>query len=184
MLHEETAMKQVGIAVPSSRTVALTSMMTALVYIATSISFPMPRPLGVWHIGDIASFIASLLCGPLIGAFACGIGAMMFDVWNPLWGGAFVLWAPATIIIRGVMGFVLGKLRGVSPDNARLSELVAMILAAFGKNIGYFLYDYFLQGSIAILDLFTFFPLSALDIAITIPLLMSLRKILGEEYLN
>ena len=175
-------MKQIRITL-SSRAVALTGMMTALVYIATSISFPMPRPLGVWHIGDIASFIAALLCGPLIGAFACGIGAMMFDVWNPFWGGAFVSWAPATIIIRGVMGFTLGRLRRVFPNNARVSELVAMILAAIGKNIAYFLYDYFLQGPIAFLDLFTFFPLSVLNIAITIPLLISLRRVLGVEYL-
>lgn len=167
----------------SSKIVALASVMTALVYAATSISIPMPQPLGVWHIGDIASFIVAFLCGPLIGAFSCGVGAMLFDVWNPLWGGAYISWAPATILIRGFMGFMLGKLRRILPKRPMLSELIAMILAATQKNICYFLYDYVIRGPAAFLDLVTFFPLSAIDIVITIPLLISVRKALKTDYL-
>jgi len=169
--------------ISSARIIALASVTTALVYAATSVSIPMPPPLGAWHIGDIASFIVAFLCGPLIGAFACGVGAMLFDVWNPLWGGAFISWAPATIVIRGFMGFMLGSLRRVSPGHPMGSELAAMILAAIQKNICYFLYDYFLRGPVAFLDLFTFFPLSAIDIIITIPLLASVRKALRTNYL-
>jgi len=169
--------------ITSSKIVALTSVMTALVYAATCISIPMPQPLGVWHIGDVASFVVAFLCGPLIGAFACGIGAMLFDVWNPLWGGAFVSWAPATIVIRGSMGFLLGKLRRIFPRRPMLSELIAMILAAILKNICYFLYDYVIRGPAAFLDLVTFFPLSAMSIIMTIPLLASIRKALKIDYL-
>lgn len=175
-------MKQVS-SISTAKIVALTSVTTALVYAATSISVPMPPPLGAWHVGDIASFIVAFLCGPLIGAFACGVGAMLFDVWNPLWGGAFVAWAPATIVIRGFMGFLLGRLRRAFPNHPRRSEIMVMILAATQKNICYFLYDYFLRGPIAYLDLITFFPLSAIDIIITIPLLMSVRKALRTDYL-
>jgi len=169
--------------ISSSKILALTSVMTALVYLATSIALKMPPPLGAWHLGDIASFVAAFLCGPLIGAFACGVGAMLFDVWNPLWGGAFASWAPATIMIRGFMGFMLGKLRRIFPNKPMLSELIAMILAAFQKNICYFLYDYYLLGPAAFLDLVTFFPLSAIDIIVTIPLLASVRKALKIDYL-
>lgn len=169
--------------VSASTIVALTSVMTALVYVATCISVPMPQPLGVWHIGDIASFVVAFLCGPLTGAFACGVGAMLFDAWNPLWGGAFVSWAPATIVIRGFMGFMLGKLRRIFPKRPMLSELIAMILAAIQKNICYFLYDYVIRGPAAYLDLVTFFPLSAISIIITIPLLASIRKALKIDYL-
>jgi uncharacterized membrane protein len=169
--------------ISSSKIVALTSVMTALVYATTSISIPMPQPLGVWHVGDIGSFVVAFLCGPLIGTFACGVGAMLFDVWNPLWGGAFASWAPATIVIRGFMGFMLGKLRRIFPNKPMLSELTAMILAAVQKNICYFLYDYFLRGPVAFLDLITFFPLSAIDIIVTIPLLACVRKALKIDYL-
>jgi hypothetical protein len=62
------------------------------------------------------------------------------------------------------------------------SEIIAMVIAAIQKNICYFLYDYFLFGPVAYLDLVTFFPLSAIDIIITIPLLSSIRKLLKIEY--
>jgi len=171
-----------ALGVSSSKLISLASVMTALVYVTTSISVPMPQPLGVWHIGDIASFVVAFLCGPWIGAFACGVGAMLFDVWNPLWGGAFASWAPATIVIRGFMGFMLGKLRHIFPRRPMLSELTVMILAATQKNVSYFLYDYFIRGPAAFLDLVTFFPLSAIDIIVTIPLLASVRKALKTDY--
>jgi uncharacterized membrane protein len=166
-----------------STTVASLGITTALIYAATSISVPMPKPLGVWHIGDIASFVVAIFYGPYIGAFACGIGPMLFDIWNPLWGSSFIIWAPATLIIRGFMGFLLGKMRRIVSGRPRCSEIIAMITAAVEKNICYFLYDYFLFGSVAYLDLVTFFPLSVLDIVIAVPLLASIRKILRVEYI-
>jgi len=161
---------------------ALTAVMTAFVYAMTSISIPMPPPLGVWHIGDIASFTAAILCGPVVGAFACGVGAVLFDVWNPLWGSAFITWWPATIVIRSFMGFLLGKLRDMIKNRPIASEVIAMIVAAVEKNLGYFIYDYLLYGPIAYMDLVTFFPLSALDIIVTVPLLASIRKALKIRY--
>lgn len=167
----------------SSKVVASMSVMTALVYALTAISIPMPKPLGVWHIGDIASFAAAFLCGPFVGAFACGVGAMLFDLWNPLWGSSFINWALPTLIIRGFMGFLLGRLRRIFPAKPRHSELFAMVVAAVEKNIGYFIYDYYLFGPIAYLDLITFFLLSTIDIIVTLPLLRLLRKALKIEYI-
>lgn len=167
----------------SSKTIAVTAVMTALVYVMTSISVPMPPPLGVWHMGDIASFIAAILCGPYVGAFACGVGAMLFDVWNPLWGSKFIIWAPATIVIRGFMGFLVGSIRNSLKSKSRASEILSMIIGAIEKNLGYFLYDFALFGAVAFLDLITFFPLSVLDIIITIPLIAAIRKALKIEYI-
>jgi uncharacterized membrane protein len=49
----------------SSKVIAIMSVMTALVYAMTAISIPMPKPLGVWHLGDIASFVALFSVGCL-----------------------------------------------------------------------------------------------------------------------
>jgi uncharacterized membrane protein len=166
----------------TSMMIASAGIMAAFVYAMTSISVPMPKPLGVWHIGGIASFIVAIFYGPFVGAFACGVGAMIFDIWNPLWGSSYITYAPATLVIRGLMGFLLGKLRRTIPAKSRTSELIAMVIASVEKNISYFIYDYALLGPVAYMDLITFFPLSALDIAITIPLLISLRKALKIEY--
>jgi len=165
-----------------SKIIAYTAMMTALVYVMTCIAIPMPKPLGVWHMGDVASFIVAILFGPRIGAFACGIGAMLFDIWNPLYQSSFIQWAPATIFIRGLMGYILGKFRRISINKPRVSEIIAMILSHIWKNTAYFLYDYYLFGPVAYLDLITFYPLSVIDILVTLPLLAAIRRALGIEY--
>ncbi|MCS7369032.1 MAG: ECF transporter S component [archaeon GBS-70-058] len=168
--------------VSRSMAISASAFATALVYVMTCIAVPMPKPLGVWHAGDIASFISSILFGPIVGGFACGVGAALFDIWNPLYQSSFIIWAPATLIIRGIMGFMLGKLRRIIPSRPRLSEVLAMIISHVWKNFAYFAYDYYLFGPVAYLDLLTFFPLSAIDIAITVPLLAVIRKSIGKEY--
>jgi len=165
-----------------TKIVALTSVMTALVYVMTSISVRMPAPMGVWHIGDVASFISGILFGPMVGAFACGIGATLFDVWNPLGGSAYITWAPATIVIRGIMGYLLGRYRKISKSSVLISDITIMAIAHVWKNLAYFAYDYYLFGPAAWLDIYTFFPLSAVSIAVTIPLLQGLRRVLNVEY--
>ncbi|RLE53175.1 MAG: hypothetical protein DRJ33_01770 [Candidatus Methanomethylicota archaeon] len=160
-----------------------TGLMTALVYTMTCIAIPMPKPLGVWHLGDIASFISAIMFGPKVGAFSCGVGAMLFDVWNPLYQSSFIVWAPATLFIRGIMGFIIGKLRRIFVNKPRLSELFAMAISHVWKNLAYFCYDYALFGPVAYLDLITFFPLSVIDISAAIAILAALRKAIGREYL-
>ncbi|MCD6510031.1 MAG: ECF transporter S component [Thermoprotei archaeon] len=168
----------------SAREIAYTSMATALVYLATSISVPMPPPLGVWHCGDLAAFIIGIMFGKFTATFSAGVGATLFDIWNPLWGSRFITWAPATIVIRSFMGFLLSSLRGVFSKNRRLSEVLAMIIASTEKNLAYFAYDYALFGPVAYLDIITFFPETFVTVLVSIPLLAAVRKALGREYIQ
>jgi uncharacterized membrane protein len=162
-----------------TKMISLTAVSTAIVYVTTSISIKMPPPLGAWHMGDVGSFIVALLFGPTVGAFACGVGAMMYDVWNPFWGSSFIAWAPATLIIRSIMGYMLGRYRDLF-DNKLYSDIVIMAISQIWKNVGYIAYDYFTRGAAAWMDL-TFFPLSAISIVIAIPLLKGVRKALNTE---
>ena len=58
-----------------------------------------------------------------------------------------------------------------------------MIISHIWKNLAYFLYDYMLLGPVAYLDIVTFFPLSAIDIIVSIPLIAAIRKSLNLEYI-
>ncbi|MBS7623792.1 ECF transporter S component [Candidatus Bathyarchaeota archaeon] len=167
----------------TSREAAYISVMAASIYVATSIAVPMPRPLGIWHFGDVITFITGILFGPIVALLASAIGPTLFDVWNPLHGSSYIVYAPATLVIRGFMGWILGSLRGVFRGKPRSSEILAMVAAVTEKNIGYFLYDYYLYGPVAYLDLVTFFPMDALYIILTVPLLTALRRLLGRMYI-
>ena len=177
MLDQSTSSNKIN-----TKQIAYASIFTALVYVTTSISFAMPPPLGVWHAGNLASFLSAILCGPIVGAFACGVGATLFDVWNPLWGSSYAIYAPATLLIRGSMGYLLGKI-AYKKTNHRTYAILAILFGHVWKNVGYFLYDYYLYGSAAFLDLTSLSVKSIFEIVLTITTLEAVRRKLGRTYL-
>jgi len=162
---------------------AYMGVFTALVYVTTSISIPMPPPLGVWHMGNLVSFLSAILCGPVVGAFACGVGATLFDLWNPLWGSSYAVYAPATLIIRGSMGYILGLI-AYKRKNIRRYTIIAVITGHLWKNIGYFIYDYMLYGSAAFFDLTSLSVKSLFEIILTLSILEAIRRKIGRDYIS
>ena len=60
---------------------ALTAISTALVAVATIVfSFYVPQTRGFFNTGETMVFTAAILFGPVIGAFAGGVGSMLADV--------------------------------------------------------------------------------------------------------
>lgn len=85
---------------------AMTAIMTALVTLTTYIvQIPIPATKGVFNIGDSMVYVSALLFGPYVGAFSGGVGSMLSDVL-----GGYPLYAPATLIIKGAEGAVVGLL--------------------------------------------------------------------------
>lgn len=88
----------------SIRTLTYTALMTAFVFITTSvIKIPIPFTNGYIHAGDTAIFLGGILLGPVHGAVAAGIGSAMADLL-----GGYAHWALPTLLIKGLMGFIVG----------------------------------------------------------------------------
>ena len=86
------------------RTLTYTALMTAFVFITTSvIKIPIPFTNGYIHAGDTAIFLGGILLGPVHGAVAAGIGSAMADLL-----GGYAHWALPTLLITGLMGFIVG----------------------------------------------------------------------------
>jgi uncharacterized membrane protein len=95
----------------SSFDLAVTAVFTALVCAATIMfSIYVPVTEGFFNIGESMVFLAALLFGPFIGGFAGGVGSMLADI---LLG--FPHYAPATLIIKGCEGIVVGMLKKRNP---------------------------------------------------------------------
>jgi uncharacterized membrane protein len=89
-----------------SRTVASTAIFTAFVAAATSVfSVYIPATTGYFNVGEIMVYTSALLMGPYVGAFAGGVGSMLSDL-----SLGYPYYAPGTLIIKGVEGFVVGFL--------------------------------------------------------------------------
>ena len=107
----------------------LTSMLIALVFVATlllNIKLPITANGGLVHLGTAMLFIASIMFGPKKAAIAGAVGMGLFDLIS-----GYTLWAPFTIVARGLQGYVVGKIAWSNGRNGNsiVFNLIAMILS-------------------------------------------------------
>ena len=121
-------------------TITVTAVFTAMVYLSTYLfQIPIPATQGYFNLGDIMIFISSLTFGPTVGGFAGGIGSSLSDAF-----GGFGTFAPFTLIIKGLEGYVAGLI-----SRRSLQRRTLMIAWAAGSVImvlGYFVAESFLIG--------------------------------------
>lgn len=86
----------------------LTSMSIALVFVATlllNIKLPITANGGLVHLGTAMLFIIAFVFGPKKAAIAGAVGMGLFDLVS-----GWTLWAPITIVARGLQGYLVGRI--------------------------------------------------------------------------
>lgn len=84
---------------------ALAAVFAALVCIATIIfRIEVPATSGYFNIGETIIYITAILFGPLVGAFAGGLGSAIADMIG------YPIFAPGTLVIKGFEGAIVGFL--------------------------------------------------------------------------
>ena len=117
----------------------MTSMLVALVFLSTfflNIKLPISVNGGLVHLGTGMLFIASILFGPKKGALAGAIGMGLFDL-----VGGWLLWAPITIVARGLQGFIVGKIawsKGRKGSSLALNVTATIVSIPFMIAVYYF----------------------------------------------
>ena len=112
--------------------VAITAVFTAFVTIATVVfSVYVPATRGYFNIGETAVYVTALLFGPLIGAFAGGVGSMFADL---LLG--FPHYALGTLLTKACEGAIVGflsrqTLRSISHTQWKILTLLAALSVGF-----------------------------------------------------
>ncbi len=115
---------------------ALSSVMAALVAVATFfIQIPVPATGGYINFGDIMIFVSALTFGPIVGGLAGGIGSAISDTI-----GGYFLYAPFTLIIKGIEGALAGQ---ISNRKALWRDIIAVTVAGAEMVSGYFLAEFF-----------------------------------------
>ncbi len=118
-----------------SRLIAFLAISTALVAAATMVfQLYIPSTRGYFNIGEVMVYTTALLFGPFIGGFAGGVGSALADVFT----GYFV-YAPATLVIKGVEGFLVGFLTTQNiPGSRKKWFMFTFLLALIVSLITYF----------------------------------------------
>ncbi|MDR0880758.1 MAG: ECF transporter S component [Clostridioides sp.] len=132
--NADTVKKNTSKSMTSS--VVQVGIMAAIAFVCTSIiNIPFFSGEGVLHLGDSAVFIAAIMLGKKKGALAGAIGMTLFDVLSP-----YVVWAPFTFVIKGLMGYTAGVIayrNGYEGKNL-WNNVLAFIVAGVVMMIGYF----------------------------------------------
>lgn len=157
----------------STALIALAAIMAALVCFATYIiQVPIPATEGFFNIGDGMIMVAALTFGPIVGAFAGGVGSAFAD----LLGGWYV-WVIPTLIIKGIEGFLAGWIlrRGKNVQNV----FFAWIIGGLEMVFGYFLVQIYFYGfSAALVELPFNFVQMAIGGIVGVPVSQAVRRIL------
>lgn len=134
-----------GYYLPANTTiVSIIGIFGALICVVTMlIVIPIPATQGFINIGDAIVMITALLFGPIIGSLAGGIGSMFADLFL-----GFPLFAPATLIIKGLEGLIVGIIVDPKNQTSRLNyrDVVGVIAGGLIMVFGYFLYEMILFG--------------------------------------
>lgn len=123
--------------------IVLAAMLAALTCVATMI-VKIPSPLkGYLNLGDCVVLLAGWMLSPGYGFLAAGIGSALADIFS-----GYVLYAPATFIIKGMMAWiaynVYQALHKKSKDS--VSRVISGVLAEVTMVFGYFVFEGVLYG--------------------------------------
>jgi uncharacterized membrane protein len=126
----------------NSLLISMLAIFTALNFIVTYwIQVPIPATGGYINIGDITVMFTALLFGPIIGGFAGGVGPMLSDIFSP-----YIIYAPATLLIKGIEGFLIGLNSNPKSCKGNISyrDIIAVLTGGILIPAGYFIYEAFI----------------------------------------
>ena len=111
------------------------SLMAAITFIATQV-IHVPTFMGVLHLGDSMIFLSAILFGRKKSAVASAVGMCLFDLIN-----GYILWAPFTFVIKGVMGYIAGTIayRKDYNGNSFKNNIFAFVVAGIWMIAAYYL---------------------------------------------
>jgi len=163
-----------------TRAIVINGLFIALTFVATlfiNIKLPIMGNGGLVHLGNVPLFIAALVYGKKTGAVAGAFGMALFD----LVSGGWTVWAPATFVIVGAMGFVAGLIAEKMPGKKVLVYTTAVFAALIIKIVGYYFAEVIIYGNWYLP--FGSIPGNVLQVAlagiVVVPLAGRLKKIIG-----
>lgn len=112
------------------KNIAVTGLLSALTVIAISI-FRVPGPGGnvYFHLGEAVMITSAIFLGKRSGGFVGGVSGAIADI---ILGS--VLWAPFSLVIHGLKGWVIGAL---ADGQGGKRDLLAMLAGVSIMVIGY-----------------------------------------------
>lgn len=126
----------------SVKDLVISGLLIALVFVSTYfIQFHLPISLnsgGLVHLGNVTLFSIAIVFGKKKGAIAGAFGMGLFDI-----VAGWTLWAPCTFVVRGVQGYIIGRIANSrnKHGNSMVLNIVAVLISSVWMLAGYFVYN-------------------------------------------
>lgn len=127
-----------------AKEVTLNGLLIALVFVSTyliQVRLPISMNGGLVHMGNVALFTVALVFGGKKGAMAGAFGMGLFDLVS-----GWVAWAPFTFVVRGVMGYLIGRY-AEGFENAWWKAPAAVVIGGVWMLAGYYATEGILYGN-------------------------------------
>ena len=129
-----------------TKNIVLAAMLASLCCVVTMI-IKIPSPLkGYLNLGDCVVLLSGFLLAPGYGFLAAGIGSALADIFS-----GYIVYAPATFIIKGAMALVAfyGSNVLCKKISTTLARIISGIAAEALMVLGYFVFEGFMYGFVA-----------------------------------
>ncbi len=126
-----------------SKKIVMAAMFASLCCVATMV-IKIPSPLnGYINLGDVIVLLSGWLLSPVYAFCAAGIGSGLADVFS-----GYMLYAPATFVIKGLMAIVCGYLyrKAGNKKSSLISAIISGVVAELIMIGGYYIFEGFLYG--------------------------------------
>ncbi|WP_352399697.1 ECF transporter S component [Anaerotignum sp.] len=133
----------------TTKELCIQGLLVALVAVSTMVfQIPVSATQGYIHLGDSMILLISVFFGGKYGMVAGGVGSALADVLS-----GYAHWAPFTFIIKGIMGYVIGRVASFSGKNDKFftyRNMIGSILGVIWMVFGYFIGGGILKSSFAV----------------------------------
>ena len=125
-----------------TKKLVMASLMTALTCVATMV-IKIPSPLkGYINLGDCMVLAAGWMLSPAYAFLAAGLGSALADVFS-----GYMLYAPATFLIKGCMALVaFYGCKWLTKNSKTFPRILSGAVAELVMILGYFVFEGFLYG--------------------------------------
>jgi uncharacterized membrane protein len=153
------------------RTLAVTAVMTAIVFATTMIQLTLTPDGGYIHLGEAGILFSAFAFGPWVGAAVGGLGTALADLTL-----GFPQWAIFSLVIHGAQGWVAGWVSERLPGLGGL--ILAAILGGLIVVLGYLPVGILLEGQLALASV----PFNILQVVIGGVISVSLYYLVQRAY--
>jgi len=109
------------IKIKDPKNIGIVAVFSALAFVATRfIQIPILQTGGYLNFGEAIIYISAILFGSTVGGLVGAIGPALADITSP-----YAAFAPFTLIIKGIEGFIVGKIS--SKDDNKLKRILGVL---------------------------------------------------------